>query len=63
MKYGSKTRSILTKLLQISAISFISFDVNNRRKKLDAILFGLCCNEVEQENQANKEIKTIILDK
>lgn len=54
MKYGSKTRNILTKLLQISAISFISFDVNNRRKKLDAILFGLCCNEVEQENQAKK---------
>lgn len=47
MKYGSKTRSILTKLVQISAISFISFDVNNRRKKLDAILFGLCCKEIK----------------
>lgn len=42
MKYSSKIGSILTKLLQISAISFISFDVNNRRKKPDAILFGLC---------------------
>lgn len=44
MKYHSKTGSILTKLLQISAMSFISFDVNNRKKKPDAILFGLCCN-------------------
>ena len=44
MKYDSKTGSILTKLLQISVMSFISFDVNNRKKKPDAILFGLCCN-------------------
>lgn len=44
MKYDSETESILTKLLQISAISFTSFDVNNRRKKPDAILFGVCCN-------------------
>lgn len=44
IKYSIKTGNILTKLLQISAISFISFDVNNRRKKPDAILFGLCCN-------------------
>lgn len=57
MKYGSKTKSILTKLLQISAISFSSFDVNNRRKNLDAILFGLCCNEHKpKKKQANKQI-------
>lgn len=43
-KYGSKTGRILTKFLQISAISFTSFDVNNRRKKPDAILFGVCCH-------------------
>lgn len=44
MKFISKKRFILTKLSQISAMSFTSFEVNNRRKKPDTILCGLRCN-------------------
>lgn len=58
MKQGGKTR-ILTKLLQISAISFISFDVNNLRKNPDAILLGLGCNE--DKNTSKQKNKNLFL--
>lgn len=56
MKYDSKIGSILTKLLQTSAMSCINFDVNNRKKKPDAILFGLSC--IQTNKTPSKETKT-----
>lgn len=40
------TGNVLTRFLQISTRSFINFDVNKRRNKLDSILLALFCKKV-----------------